>query len=151
MDNTVIFTKLPALDRVESQTLVERVRSSIARQWVKKDRLNFRTCKAPGEGEVHDTCAVALAQIRGLANPDVDRSQVGGHLAPVVALLLGRINDLHEANRDAIDFGNQLLASRGSLVQLGLPAPIIVGVGRDDMGLFVPTSEQRQIVDRCRS
>src|SRR5690606_33300548 len=80
-----------------------------------------------------------------LADPDVERAEVAGDVAPVVRLLEGGVDDLHEADGAAVELGDEIFAPRVLHCQLGLPVPVVVGVGLDDVGLFVPVTEEGDV------
>jgi hypothetical protein len=99
VDEAVVRAEAVALDRLEAEPLVEAMRSCVGGERVDQDRLDGGIGEAAFEREAHHGGAVALVQGVRLADPDVDGAEIGLDLAPVVRLLAGRVDDLHEADR----------------------------------------------------
>ena len=74
---------------------------------------------------------MALAARIRLADPDIERAQVGFGLAPVPCRLQMRIAHLHAANRPAIKFGDPVFPDIG-LVEIDVLGPVIVLAPRND-------------------
>ena len=99
-----------------------------------------RVREAALDREPHHLRAVAAAQVRPLADPDIDGAKAcRDAAAPVAALLARRVDDLDEADRAPALFGDQLLAPVGFPGKLRLPAPVVAD-GGDDVGLPVPVT-----------
>src|SRR5690606_4765369 len=134
----VVQAEAARTDLPESEAAVEADGVVVGLQRVDQHGADGRVGEAAGEGLPHHLGAVAAAQAVGLADPDVQRAQVRLDTAPVVFFLAGRVDDLDEADRPAVQFGDQLLAPVGIAGQLGFPAPVVVRVTGDDMRLLVP-------------
>ena len=84
----------------------------------------------PGEATVerlaHHLGAHPAAAIRRFADPDVDGPRTGLDVAPVVGLLLGGIDELHEAHRHAVGLGDQQFPPRHVAGHLVLPVEVVV-------------------------
>src|SRR5690606_20660853 len=113
-----------------------------------QDRAHARVREAALEREVHDLGAVTAVAVARLADPDVDRAETLGDVAPVVALLARRVDDLHEADRPAVELRDQLLDERRLRGELGLPVPPTVGIARANVRVAVPALERRAICRR---
>ena len=93
------------------------------------------------DGLLHHLRAVAAVAGVGLADPDVDGAVAGVHAAPVLGLLVLRVDDLDEADGPAVDLGDEPFAPGRVPVELGLPVPVGVDQGVADVGSLVPAAQ----------
>src|SRR5688572_374887 len=121
------------------------MRARVVRARVDEHRLDRRLGKTALERELHDLRAVALAEISFASDPEVDRALVWRDLSPIARLLARRVDDLHEADRPAVELGDELLAPVRRARELGLPAPVAVGLRGDEVRLAIPASQQLQV------
>ena len=93
---------------------------------------------------MHHGRSKAASEIRLLANPNVDGAKFWRDVAPVMALLFGRIDNLENADRSPFVLRDEQLPPRDLSRQLGLPVkPTVVAAGCNDVGFRIPMAEYR--------
>ncbi len=89
--------------------------------------------------EPHHLSPKSAADIGFLADPDIDGAQPRRHIAPIMRLFFGRIDNLHNADRLIRDFRNDQVAPIRIGCQILLPVPRHVVAARlDHVRLRVP-------------
>src|SRR5690606_8666378 len=83
IDSTRIGAELAVLDEAEADALVKAPRPRIGPQRIDEHGVDARVGKAPLEREPHHPGAVAFAEFIGLADPEVDCSEIRRTVAPV--------------------------------------------------------------------
>ena len=145
VDVAVVGAELAGFYETEPEAFVEAVGTGVAGEGVEEDGGDFRRGEAAGDGELHHAGAVAATEVFFFTDPDVEGAEIGRGIAPVVRVFTGGIDDLDEADGTTIIFGDELLAPVGLAGEFGFPVPIVVGIGVDDVGLFIPAAEQGEI------
>ena len=78
-------------DDLEPEVLIERNRSIVLGERIDENRMGVVHVKTPVNGVLHHHGAVPLAQLRGIGNPDVDRTGAGGDLTPIASSVCRRV------------------------------------------------------------
>lgn len=138
IDEAIVVAESPSFDESKAEPFVEAMSTRVCCEGIDEDRFDVGVGETAGERQVHDPGSVALAEVGGVANPEIDRAAIGRHVAPVVTFFPRGIDDLQKSDWSTVEFRNELLAPVGSAPQFFLPVPIVVGVAGDDVGLFVP-------------
>src|SRR5688572_4411268 len=145
VDGTAVLAERTAHDIFEPEVLVETVCARVRLERVDQDGVYRGVTEAALDGLFHHLGAEAAVAGVGFADPDVDRPMAGLHAAPVLRFLVLRVDDLDEADRTAVDFGDEPFAPGRVLVELRVPVPVAVDEGAADVGILVPAAQVPEV------
>src|SRR5688572_12096954 len=148
VNETTVLAEASLHDIFEAEVLVEAVGAGVGLEGIDEDGGDRGIGEAALDRLLHHLGAVALADIVGIADPDVDRPVALRDAAPVLGVLVGGVDDLQEADGVAVDLGDELLAPGRVAGELCLPAPVIAAGRGDDVGLSVPGVKEIKVSGR---
>lgn len=145
VNGAVVEAEAAMCDEGETKAFVETAGAGVFAEWIDEDRVDGRIGEAARDREAHHFGAKATVEGVGFADPDIDRAMAGCDVAPVTGVFASGIDDFEEADGARVDFGDEGFAPRGCVGESGFPVPVVVGVGGDDVRLFVPAAEERNV------
>lgn len=149
--HAIVTPEAATFDGAEPQTLVETSCTIVRHQGIDDEGVDGAIGKATLDGEPHRLRAETTTEMSVFADPDIDRTEPLGAIAPIMTILTCRIDNLDKTDRHALRLYDELLAPRRTTHQIRLPTPIVRALRGDDMGRRIPTSKQLEVTQRGRT